>query len=461
MNATITLRWCLVGLAGAVLAGITAHARTVVLNDGRVISNCEILTEDNLNDPDVRGRWPELIASPEWTVIRTVHGLWGFKNVEIKDIEEGPGILAMPAPTDDTTAQPQAETTADVPPLAETSVFNPEVDAPLVVQQIKGRVYNLTLGPRALVNTGSEIKANNEVRVTWNSRLRGTMSDRVTLGAMEGTNFTINRFYRMVRVGTEYYLDFTLTRGKIWLEVSERLSNIDRVRFTINGHQLLTTRPMLFNVQVTDVGTLQAAVFESKDVNIRFIIAGGEKPLPLAAGKRVEVSLERAEFGSELDDIPLLPTEIEEWRQWNAWEPQPLAAEPIVVRPNITGQGIEPYIAALPQDDPGRNSRSIRSVRFRGTFFSLRSYRAGLRKYLAEMGDFPPQNEFWMIALKENPGSPQWRGPYVESDLPSQDGWGNPFVYETWRDANGQWRADVRSVGPNGIDEYGFGDDLR
>jgi hypothetical protein len=65
-----------------------------------------------------------------------------------------------------------------------------------------------------------------------------------------------------------------------------------------------------------------------------------------------------------------------------------------------------------------------------------------------------------MEALFKNPSVNGWQGPYVAGDLPQVDLWGNPFVYEIFRD-NGTVFVDVRSRGPNGEDERGLGDDIR
>lgn len=440
----------------------TVTADTVVLRDGRVITNCRILTEDDIGRTGVHGEWPKYIVDPEWIVIETEHGFWGFRKADrIDEVAAGPSVERATEPIRPVPVTAGVEPGVEAPVERVDANGIREIEAPMTVQQVRGRAYNVTLGNRYLVTVGDEIRQGQEVRVTWNSRLRGTIADRITFSAMEGTRFVVNRFWRHVRIGTEHHIDFQLIEGKVWLEVSSRLSNIDRVRFTINGNQLLTTKPMLMNVRMTELGQLQAAVFESRDVNIRFILPNLDVPVPLTVGKRVEISRERAELGSELDDVPLDPEERKEWDRWVAWQPREVHADPVLARPDVTGMPPLSYVPSLPEDDPGRNPRAVQPVRYRATFFALRQYRTGLRSYFRDVGDYPADNEAWVAALKVNPGVASWNGPYVDADLPEQDIWDNPFVYEKWSDAANTPRADVRSIGANGIDEFGFGDDLR
>lgn len=44
-----------------------------------------------------------------------------------------------------------------------------------------------------------------------------------------------------------------------------------------------------------------------------------------------------------------------------------------------------------------------------------------------DMGRYPTQEE-GLEALRKNPGSPKWEGPYLAKDVP-KDSWGRPFVY--------------------------------
>jgi general secretion pathway protein G len=50
-----------------------------------------------------------------------------------------------------------------------------------------------------------------------------------------------------------------------------------------------------------------------------------------------------------------------------------------------------------------------------------------LDAYRSDVGDFPTESE-GLSALRTNPGVPQWRGPYIVRDVPT-DPWGMPYRY--------------------------------
>lgn len=450
-----------------VLVATVSTADQIILKDGRVITNVDVKTEADI-DQAPHARWREKIADPSWIVMETANGWWAIRDTgQIERIEFDGEESGRPPETSPGVAEATGAIVSTGPGAGPGVTTAPgedgltEINLNMAIQLIRGRVYVPSAGKRQLLATGDTAKGGDELRVTWNSRMRGVVAEIITLGVMEGTTFRINRLWKHVRIGTEYNIDLSLTQGKIWLDVSSRLSTIDRVRFTINGNQLLTTKPILMNISMNTQNVLEAAVFDSKDVNIRFILPGVEQAVPLALGKRVEVSEIRATLGSDLDDVPLDPQERAEWDTWADWRPVELRSSPVVARPDVSGMRPHGFIAALPVDDPGRNTRAIRSVRYQSTFYALRSYRAGLRSYFKDIGEYPPENESWSDALKVNPGAPAWRGPYVDADLPATDVWGRPFRYEKWHDVAGTLRTDIRSTGPNGIDEFGFGDDLR
>lgn len=69
-----------------------------------------------------------------------------------------------------------------------------------------------------------------------------------------------------------------------------------------------------------------------------------------------------------------------------------------------------------------------------------------LRLYELDMGQFPSS----LSALIQNPGSPQWRGPYLEKGMP-KDPWGNDYVY-TYPGSHNTGSFDLKSLGPDGVD---------
>ena len=72
----------------------------------------------------------------------------------------------------------------------------------------------------------------------------------------------------------------------------------------------------------------------------------------------------------------------------------------------------------------------------------------------SDLGRYPTQDE-GLDALVENTGEPNWRGPYLKTDL-EPDPWGTPYQYELDGQATG--RYSLRSAGPDR--QFGSEDDI-
>ncbi|MGC9329454.1 MAG: type II secretion system protein GspG [Candidatus Hinthialibacter sp.] len=92
-----------------------------------------------------------------------------------------------------------------------------------------------------------------------------------------------------------------------------------------------------------------------------------------------------------------------------------------------------------------------------GTILSI--YRQALEQYKFDTGRYP-SHDHGLEALIQSFDVPGWDGPYVGLDLPRRDAWGNPYVYDLYT-IKGRQHPDVRSMGPNGQDDKGLGDDIR
>jgi len=90
--------------------------------------------------------------------------------------------------------------------------------------------------------------------------------------------------------------------------------------------------------------------------------------------------------------------------------------------------------------------------------------------YHGDMGDYPSSgNENLASALQDDPGDVDWDGPYMEfkqdelKDGRLLDPWGRPYEYVSVNGGSPQHRQrsyDLFSLGPNGADDSGAGDDV-
>ena len=114
------------------------------------------------------------------------------------------------------------------------------------------------------------------------------------------------------------------------------------------------------------------------------------------------------------------------------------------------------------------------AARRRGAVTKAKSTIAALETaiamYQADMGDYPETgNDNLVKALQDDPGNVNWDGPYMEfkqdelKDGQLVDPWGKPYVYVSVNGGSPEHRQrsyDLYSLGPNGVDDSGTGDDI-
>jgi general secretion pathway protein G len=58
----------------------------------------------------------------------------------------------------------------------------------------------------------------------------------------------------------------------------------------------------------------------------------------------------------------------------------------------------------------------------------IANFMTALGTYKRDTGHFPSTDE-GLLALRTNPGDPNWRGPYLPQDIP-RDPWGADYIYK-------------------------------
>ena len=92
----------------------------------------------------------------------------------------------------------------------------------------------------------------------------------------------------------------------------------------------------------------------------------------------------------------------------------------------------------------------------------LQTLKTAIENFYLDVGRFPKEQRPFFRDLVNNPGSPDWNGPYLKGmELPLVDPWGSELVYRLRTDpVSGEISAEVFSLGPNKTFEQGEGDDL-
>ena len=101
---------------------------------------------------------------------------------------------------------------------------------------------------------------------------------------------------------------------------------------------------------------------------------------------------------------------------------------------------------------------------------TLAALETAIAMYEGDMGDYPASgNETLVAALQDDPDDVDWSGPYMEfkqDELAGgalMDPWGNPYEYVSVNGGAPKHRErsyDLSSIGPNGQNEDGAGDDI-
>lgn len=101
---------------------------------------------------------------------------------------------------------------------------------------------------------------------------------------------------------------------------------------------------------------------------------------------------------------------------------------------------------------------------------TIAALETAIAMYQSDMGNYPASgNRELVAALQDDPGNADWNGPYMEfkqdeiSEGQLVDPWGRPYQYLSVNGGAPKHRErsyDLSSLGPNGTDENGTGDDI-
>jgi general secretion pathway protein G len=101
---------------------------------------------------------------------------------------------------------------------------------------------------------------------------------------------------------------------------------------------------------------------------------------------------------------------------------------------------------------------------------TIAALETAIAMYEADMGEYPETgNETLVSAIQDDPDDVDWGGPYMEFKEEELKGgelvdpWGNPYEYVSVNGGAPKHRErsyDLSSLGPNGVDDSGTGDDL-
>jgi len=237
-----------------------------------------------------------------------------------------------------------------------------------------------------------------------------------------------------------------LMGGRIWNNITP---GGGVVNYTVKTPDLVAgVRGTLFKVSLDEGPRSRLAVFDGS-VYVTSAAGGAEAVVPANQSVTVDPS------GRLTAPKPVLPDEINEWTEWDAWALD--IHQNISSRFIVGGEQID-AMAKTVADDQKRYEKIMneanRTIIVNKEADRLDRYKEAFLKFARDTSVFP-SNEMNFTALMENPGLPGWKGPYIEEKtLPLLDRWGGALRYTLKKSAqSGNMFGEIHSNGPDKTDQ--------
>jgi hypothetical protein len=296
---------------------------------------------------------------------------------------------------------------------------------------------------------GNAIFLGNIVRTPKNSRLRLEYKKKnsiLMLGMMSASSVEL---IDLAANDLKYYVRLSLAPGSsVWLKIGESIRTSEIVNFDINGIVFESHR-LLANVAVKEDGHVFVTNYDHAELKVDNI----EKveTIMLPGGHEVDMTAQ------EGNPIPATKDRAD-WDNWEIWTPEEGITYPPTVHPGLM-ESFDPYgdiYVARVGESAGLPN--IVQVQPQGVLHIVQTWREWVELYVNNTGKPGPDvpGEAGLEAVRQEMKA---SGSIANTELPTRDNWGNPFVWKVLQSGN-NYIYDVHSIGPNGIDEFGLGDDL-
>ncbi len=295
------------------------------------------------------------------------------------------------------------------------------------------------------LRAGNVVPPQTAVRTPPNSRVKLGYKQIIFIGMMPATQLHVNGLARESQTGI-YQLDLSVDPGgEIWLNVTDKIRLSDRVRFIVNGITF-DTRSTLINVEVTAQNEVVVSNFGLTELVVS------------VQGDRVALTGTQQVNLSQPSSQPVPSTKKRaDWDNWEIWTPEKISYAPqVYAEVNVSGNAYSDF-AVVRVGEVGDLPKTV-PVQPQGTMQVIQAWRQGIFDYINQEG-FPPPKDQGMEAGLEAVRAKVSALNSALSALPTRDNWGHPFVWKVIVQGTTNL-IDVHSIGPNGIDDFGLGDDL-
>ncbi|MBN2329991.1 MAG: type II secretion system protein GspG [Candidatus Omnitrophica bacterium] len=430
----------------------TAQADIVTLKDGTTL-RCQVVESD-----------PSSPTNAQYLAVRIGQSVIWINRSAIDRVEEAPAQEPISPEIEELVERLMKEgvmvptidaETEDVSPLERSR----EKEIAVSAKEIRGWAYLYENekakedGVRTMVNAGDAVPAGYYLAASPNTRMTLEMPDIGLIGVEAGTQIRIDEASQN-RSRRSYSVSFRIDSGRCWLNIQSK----ERVILTVNSIHGVVPKNAIFYVETREKTGAIDVTYIRGEGDLQFSRNRRiEAPYPISPGQvlRVDPGINRLPVETEFG-TPALQEKINEWGDWR---PEPLATELTTAIPPFE---TFPFFRALPALHPYKltiDSSLLMPPETRSMGKILAIYREALERYKFDTGRYPSYDH-GLEALIQSFEAPGWKGPYIGLDLPRRDAWGNPYVYDLYT-VKGRKIPDVRSMGQNGQDDKGLGDDIR
>lgn len=237
-----------------------------------------------------------------------------------------------------------------------------------------------------------------------------------------------------------------LMGGRIWNNITP---GGGVVNYTVKTPDLVAgVRGTLFKVSLDEGPRSRLAVFDGS-VYVTSAAGGAETIIPANQSVTTDPS------GRLTAPKPVLPNEINEWTEWDAWALD--IHQNISSQFSVGGEQIDAMAKSI-ADDQKRYEKIMneanRTIIVNKEAERLERFKEAFLKFARDTGVFP-SIEMNFTALMENPGLPGWKSSYIEEKtLPLLDRWGQSLRYTLKKSAqSGNTFGEIHSNGPDKTDQ--------
>jgi len=331
----------------------------------------------------------------------------------------------------------------------------------LEVERVAGWAFQRQGDRRLALTNGQEVPSDSLISVTRNGRLKVRFRDTGTVDAIQVVAGLLSETTAEIQQ-TSYdeqsktnILGVNLTAGKLWIDARDGLSEGRRTELFVSPIRV-RCETSTYYVQLLPDQTVKVALLKGADLSVRW------KDVP------TEHAIEQgryAIFGEDsrmrLEEGKVAADEFREWTNWDSWEALKVEVPlSVIIPPMVSFPSEGPEIVSVRAEETWRALRASQPLKTENFARKLQRTREAIAAYKNDLGEIPTM-ELGLQALLTRPDDPRWKGPYLPEDEALEAFWGRPLIYQIWTDLDGTPIADVRSMGMNGKDELGLGDDLR